>query len=153
MSHENTNWSQSVSAVCIREGKVLLARHTYGSGNGKLIIPGGYVENGEAPQEAIKREYLEETGVVIEPGELIGIRFNTHDWYVVFRAEYVSGEAHSDGEENSEVVWMEPEEALSREDVPELTKQMIRSAFKPGGWSSAPYSSLKNNPCSLYCVQ
>ena len=33
-----TNWSQSVAGVCIREGRVLLARHTYGNGKGKLII-------------------------------------------------------------------------------------------------------------------
>ena len=35
-----TNWSQSVAGVCLKDGKVLLARHTYGSGKGKLIIPG-----------------------------------------------------------------------------------------------------------------
>ena len=32
----STNWSQSVAGVCLKDGKVLLARHTYGSGNGKL---------------------------------------------------------------------------------------------------------------------
>ena len=37
MSHENTNWGQSVAGVVIRDGKVLLARHTYGRGNGLLI--------------------------------------------------------------------------------------------------------------------
>ena len=152
MAHENTNWSQSAAAVCIHDGKVLLARHTYGSGTGKLIIPGGYVEVGEAPQDAVKREFLEETGVVIEPEALIGVRFNSHDWYVVFRAAYVSGEAHSDGEENSEVVWMEPQEALSRDDVPELTKIMIRKAFQPGAWASVPFQS-SHNPCSLYCAE
>lgn len=152
MSHENTNWSQSAAAVCIRDGKVLLARHTYGSGNGKLIIPGGYVENGEAPQDAVRREYLEETGVVIEPEELIGVRFNSHDWYVVFRAAYVSGEARSDGAENSEVVWMSLEEAYSREDVPELTKIMIREATQSAGWGSVPFRS-RHNPCSLYCTK
>jgi len=150
MSHENTNWSQSAAAVCLREGKVLLARHTYGAGNGKLIIPGGYVENGEAPQDAVKREFLEETGIVVEPRELIGVRFNTHDWYVVFRAAYVSGEARSDGEENSEVIWMDPQEALQREDVPDLTKTMIQKAISGGGWESVPYQS-RHNPCSLYC--
>ena len=46
----NTNWSQSVAGVCIKDGKVLLARHTYGSGNGRLIIPGGYVKYGEVPE-------------------------------------------------------------------------------------------------------
>ena len=39
MERGNTNWGQSVTGVVIHEGKVLLARHTYGGGNGKLIIP------------------------------------------------------------------------------------------------------------------
>ena len=56
-AEENTNWSQSVTGIVIREGKVLLARHTYGPGKGKLIVPGGYVKWQESPQEALKREY------------------------------------------------------------------------------------------------
>ena len=60
MGNENTNWGQSVTAVVIRENKVLLARHTYGGGKGMLIIPGGYVNIGETPQDALVREYIEE---------------------------------------------------------------------------------------------
>jgi len=89
MNDENTNWGQSAAGVVLRDGKVLLARHTYGKGAGKLIIPGGYVNSGETPQDALVREYLEETGVTVKPMDIIGIRFNMHDWYVVFRAEYV----------------------------------------------------------------
>lgn len=152
MAHENTNWSQSAAAVCLRDGKVLLARHTYGSGKGRLIIPGGYVNHGEAPQDAVKREFMEETGVEIQPRELIGVRFNSHDWYVVFRAAYVAGEARSDGDENSEVLWMDPEEALRRDDVPELTKVMIQRAVASGGWQPVPFQS-SHNPCSLYCPE
>ena len=91
MDHENTNWGQSVTGVVVKDGKVLLARHTYGSGKDMLIIPGGYVNLGETPQEALKREFMEETGIVVEAADIIGIRFNMHDWYVAFRAEYVSG--------------------------------------------------------------
>lgn len=119
MENGNTNWSQSVTAVVIRDGKVLLARHTYGPGKGLLIVPGGYLNYGEMPQEAIVREYLEETGVLIRPGELIGMRFNTKDWYAAFRAEYVSGEPRSDHDENSEALWVDITEALTREDVPD----------------------------------
>lgn len=54
--------------------------------------------------------------------DIIGVRFNMHDWYIAFRAEYVSGEASSDYDENSEVLWIDVNEALSRDDVPELTK-------------------------------
>ena len=131
MEHKNTNWSQSVTGVVIRQGKVLLARHTYGGGKGMLIVPGGYVEQGESPVDAVKRELMEETGIVVEPKEVIGIRFGKRDWYVAFRAEYVNGEARPDYEENDEVVWMDIEEALTRSDVPGLTKSLIACALRP----------------------
>ena len=123
------HFCQSVTGIVIRDHKVLLARHTCGVGKNRLIVPGGYVEPGETPQQALKREYMEETGIVVEPKELIGIRFNQKDWYVAFRAEYKGGRAVSDGDENSEVLWLDVEEALSREDVPDLTKKLIQSAL------------------------
>lgn len=97
MNDESTNWGQSVTGIVIKNGKVLLARHTYGSGKNMLIIPGGYVNFGESPQEAL-------------------------NWYIAFRADYISGEPTTDHDENSEVLWLDIEEALSRGDVPELTK-------------------------------
>lgn len=139
----STNWSQSVAGVCLKEGKVLLARHTYGSGNGKLIIPGGYVKFGEVPEKTLVREYLEETGVRVKAGRLLGIRFSAKDWYAVFAAEYVEGEARSDGDENSEVVWMDVEEALKDETVPGLTKTMIEQALKETGFELTPYQTTK----------
>ena len=139
----STNWSQSVAGVCLKEGKVLLARHTYGSGNGKLIIPGGYVKFGEVPEETLVREYLEETGVRVKVGRLLGIRFSAKDWYAVFAAEYVEGEARSDGDENSEVVWLDVGEALKDETVPGLTKTMIEQALKETGFELTPYQTTK----------
>ena len=139
----NTNWTQSVAGVCISGGKVLLARHTYGNGKGMLIIPGGYVKFGETPEETLVREYLEETGVTVKAGKLLGIRFSAKDWYAVFAAEYVGGDARSDGDENSEVVWMKIEEALSDESVPGLTKTMIECALSGNGFSLTPYQTTR----------
>ena len=154
MDHQNTNWGQSVTGVVIKEGKVLLARHTYGSGKDMLIVPGGYVNLGETPQEAMKRELMEETGITAEPTDIIGIRFNMHDWYIAFRAEYISGEAASDHLENSEVLWMDVEEALSRDDVPELTKRLISGAVSgERGLSRKEYVGKGNHaPYSFYGV-
>ncbi|MBO7515621.1 MAG: NUDIX domain-containing protein [Lachnospiraceae bacterium] len=135
----NTNWSQSVAGVCIHDGKVLLARHTYGNGVGKLIIPGGYLTFGELPEETVVREYLEETGVTVKPGNLLGIRFNKKDWYAVFAVTYVEGEARSDGDENSEVIWMDIDEAMKDETVPGLTKVMIECALKSDGMVQTDY--------------
>jgi ADP-ribose pyrophosphatase YjhB (NUDIX family) len=139
----STNWSQSVAGVCLKDGKVLLARHTYGSGNGKLIIPGGYVKFGEVPEETLVREYLEETGVRVKAGRLLGVRFSAKDWYAVFAAEYVEGDARSDGDENSEVVWLDVGEALKDETVPGLTKTMIEQALKETGFELTPYQTTK----------
>lgn len=153
MSDKNNNFAQSVTAVVIRNGKVLLSRHTYGGGKGKLIVPGGYVMNGEAPKEAVKREFLEETNVEIRPLEIIGVRFNTRDWYIAFRGEYISGEAKSDNNENSEVLWLDVTNALSREDVPDLTKKLIRCALsKSQGLVPTEYDG-KNPPFSLYGLE
>ena len=138
---EKTNWSQSVGGVCLRDGKVLLARHTYGAGKGMFIIPGGYVDFGETPEETLVREYQEETGITVKAGKLLGMRFSAKDWYAVFEAIYIEGKARSDGDENDQVVWMEINEALANESVPVLTKKMISCAISGKGFELTPYDS------------
>lgn len=152
MDHEHTSWSQSVTAVVIEDHKVLLARHSYGAGAGKLIIPGGYCGIGESPVDAVKREYLEETKVVIEPKDIIGIRTNSRDWYLAFRGDYVSGDPVSDMDENSEVLWIDVDDALMRDDVPSLTKDLIKCALSPcTGLVSLPYeASIKYDSGLLF---
>lgn len=141
---EKTDWGKSVAGVVIRDEKVLLVRHTYGAGKGMLIVPGGYINKGETPEAAVCREIYEETGIKAEPKSIIGIRFNLKDWYVVFRAEYVSGKEHSDCDENSEAVWLDVKEALAHDDVSELTKKILMSADK-AGFENIPYKSRENH--------
>ena len=43
---------------------------------GKYDLPGGGVEKYENVQEALKREYFEETGVDVEVGEIVDIKSN-----------------------------------------------------------------------------
>lgn len=147
-------WEKSVTGVVIRDGKVLLARHTYGAGKGRLIIPGGYLQKGETPEQAVARELLEETGITVKPVSVIGMRFNMHDWYIAFRAEYISGTERSDGDENSEVLWLDAREALTRDDVPDLSKKLIAAALSGSEMPCVPYStSEKYAPTSLYTFE
>ena len=149
--HENTNWCQSVTGIVLNEGRVLLARHTYGGGAGKLIVPGGYVNRGESPEDAVRREVYEETSITVEPERIVGIRFNRQDWYVAFAARYVDGVPTSDGQENREVLWMDVEEALGRDDVPDLTKKLIECTLRGGSFGPVPYvGSTRNGPYTLY---
>lgn len=144
----NTDWGRSVAGVVVRDGKVLLARHTYGNGKGLLIIPGGYIKYGETPEEAVMREISEETGVEVDVLKLLGVRFNRKDWYCVFLCAYVSGQAVSDNDENSEVLWVDAREALEMECVPELTKKMIEAATFGG--TEKEIMNTKSGEASLY---
>jgi ADP-ribose pyrophosphatase YjhB (NUDIX family) len=63
----------SVSAVVWRDrpgGEVLLMQR---SDNRHWGLPGGYVERGESVAAACAREVLEETGVRVEVGKLVGV--------------------------------------------------------------------------------
>ena len=152
-NEENTNWGKSVAGIVIKDNNVLLVRHTYGAGKGKLIIPGGYIKLNETPEDAVRREILEETGITVEPLKVVGIRFNFKDWYVIFTARYVDGQAQSDGDENSEAVWIDINDAVTRDDVPDLTKKLLVGIInnKGNGFKHVSYEgSEKNGPFSLY---
>ncbi len=60
-----------------KDGRVCLVRHTYVSG---WHLPGGGVEGGENAPEAMLREFREEAGIVVDPGQplwLHGFYHNT----------------------------------------------------------------------------
>jgi len=59
---------------------------------GKLNGPGGHVEDGEHPQEAMKREFKEEAGEEIWNWNLFATITNEKDWTVWFYRSVVSQE-------------------------------------------------------------
>ena len=123
------NHFASVGVIVLRENKILLVRHTYGRAAGKLLNPGGMIQQGELPTDAVKREVLEETGITVNPVGMLSIRCAPKGWYMVFLAEYVSGEPKSDGTENSEALFMDCDELLQREDATDTVKTLLRIAL------------------------
>ncbi|MFC1429780.1 NUDIX hydrolase [Streptacidiphilus sp. N1-3] len=60
-------------AVCIEDGRVLLARHVSPKGESNWTLPGGRVEHGEDPFDAVIREVAEETGCDSVVERLLGV--------------------------------------------------------------------------------
>ncbi|MBQ3545567.1 MAG: NUDIX hydrolase [Lachnospiraceae bacterium] len=123
------NYSLSVGVIVIRDSKVLLVKHNYGSAKGKYLNPGGYLKEGELPEEAAIREIYEETGVKILPIGMIAIRCRSNEWYMVFKADYVEGEPQANIEENDEAIFMEIGEALRNPLVTDTAKTLIQCAM------------------------
>src|SRR6516225_6728461 len=67
-----------VGAVVVHEGRVLLVRRGHEPAKGQWSIPGGLIDVGESLHEAVAREVFEETGLVIEPVELIELLDRIH---------------------------------------------------------------------------
>ena len=67
------NPAPTVSAIVERDGRVLLTRRGIEPRLGMWDTPGGFIEAGEEPPDALRRELLEETGLEIEVGDFLGI--------------------------------------------------------------------------------
>ncbi|MGY1804760.1 NUDIX domain-containing protein [Blastococcus sp. SYSU D00922] len=62
-----------VGAVVVDDaGRLLLIRRGHDPHAGLWSLPGGRVEDGETLEQAVRREVLEETGLAVEVGELVG---------------------------------------------------------------------------------
>lgn len=60
-----------VAAVIKENNKIYATQRGYGELMGKWEFPGGKIEEGEKPEEALKREIMEELDIIIEVGKLL----------------------------------------------------------------------------------
>ncbi len=63
----------AVDAVIVDGDSVVLVKRLNPPFKGMWALPGGFVEYGETVEDALKREVLEETGLVIEIKKLAGV--------------------------------------------------------------------------------
>lgn len=117
----------TVCGIVEIEGKVLLVRHTYGNAKDRILLPGGFVQENELPTVAVEREILEETGVVAKAKSIIAMQFKPEQWCAVFAMDYITGTPKSDEFENSEVLLLAPEETVNRDDITNMSREILKA--------------------------
>jgi 8-oxo-dGTP diphosphatase len=126
----------AVSAAILRDGKVLVVRRARAPASGVFSLPGGVVEAGETLVDAVRREVVEETSLLIEPVALAGYRevvardgddkVERHFVILPFAARWVAGEPKLN-DELSEWRWVDPAEVASMATTPGLA-EIVASA-------------------------
>ena len=97
-----------VGAIIIENSRVVLVKRAHPPLQALWSIPGGVLEIGELVRDAAVREAREETGLTVEPGELLGVfdrvlrdpggRVQYHYVLVDFLCRRVSGELVAAGD-------------------------------------------------------
>lgn len=136
---------QRPSALCyiVRDGRVLMIRRKKEPFTGRFTAPGGKVEPGENPEEAVCRELGEETGIEVINPRLAMITSETgpagYNWLLfIFVASRFRGTPRLGDSSEGEVAWVELERLLGAE-VPEVDRALFPFLLgeKSGGLFSA----------------
>lgn len=124
-----------------RDGKFVLVREAQGIEKGKWNHPAGWIDVGENPVVAAKREVQEETGYVFEPKQLLGVYSLVradltailgsppHAIKLIFTGDFSDTPVASPDNDIAEVKWFSPEEieAMDATTLRDLDiKQMVR---------------------------
>jgi ADP-ribose pyrophosphatase YjhB (NUDIX family) len=127
-----------VGAIIIENSRIVLVKRAHPPLQAQWSIPGGVLEIGELVRDAAIREAREETGLIVEPGELLGVydrvlrdpagRVQYHYVLVDFLCSRVSGELQA-ADDAAEVRWFTREE-LPALNLAEDTLDVIRKGFE-----------------------
>jgi 8-oxo-dGTP diphosphatase len=98
-------------------GRILLARRAGEPDAGKWDLPGGFLEEGEHPLDALLRELREETSLELEPLELVAIEMDVYGdgpeapatLNLYWEARVLSGDPQP-ADDVSELRWFAPDE-------------------------------------------
>ncbi|MGG0664431.1 NUDIX hydrolase [Viridibacillus arvi] len=146
MEYKPPKQTIAVSALVKNEkDEVLLLRTHWRSDTWEM--PGGNVEVGEPLDQAVYREFLEETGIEIRPIGITGVYFNAtkHVLSVVFKAEYVSGEIKIQPEEIKEAQYIQLNESNIDQYITR-PQQKSRTLDAMRAESFVPYETWEVNP-------
>lgn len=109
-----------VAAVIIKDGKLFATQRGYGEWRGWWEFPGGKIEAGEGPVEALIREIREELDAEIEVGDLLDIvEWDYPDFHLTMHCFICSLQSESlHLNEHETAIWLTPDNLKSVEWLP-----------------------------------
>lgn len=123
------------AAVIWREGRVLLTQRPSGTHlSGLWELPGGKVEPGEGPEQALVRECREECAIEVEVVDVLEVAFHRYEkkdvLLLFYECRLVAGDVQHLGVAGH--VWCAPEE-LGRYELPPPDARLVRKLQALGG--------------------
>jgi len=133
-----------VGAIIEKDGKILLVKETKKIAKNKWSHPAGWIDVGENPIKAVKREVKEETGFEFNPTHVLGIyslakkdlqkelREIHHPIKIIFIGDISNKQKQSLADDVSEYKWFTPEEIkkMDRKTLRDLDiKKMVKDYF------------------------
>lgn len=124
------SWRPAAYAIIVHDGKILLTKQ-----HNAFHLPGGGVEIGEMPEEAVVRETKEETGIIVTSQGLVDCisgfftykdaegHVHVQSILLYYLCEFVGGELSTDG-------FMEDEKEIG--DMPEWVSLQDLDTIKAG---------------------
>jgi ADP-ribose pyrophosphatase YjhB (NUDIX family) len=116
-----------VGAVIVEDGRLLLIRRGRGAYRGYWAVPGGRQQRGETMREAVIREVREETGLIVDVGDVVwagdimdGAQPPAYHYVVVDFAATPTGGHLEAGDDAAEVRWVPMEEVRSMRLTPTM---------------------------------
>jgi 8-oxo-dGTP diphosphatase len=130
-----------VGAIIVADRRVVVVRRGHEPLKGEWSIPGGVLEVGETLRAGAAREALEETGLVVEPGEVLEVldrivrdpqgRVQFHYVLIDFLCRPRAGELHAGGDAE-EARWISESE-LREFPIADSAAAVLRKGLERAG--------------------
>lgn len=126
--------------LLLREEKMLLCRlsQRVGVNPGSWTLPGGGLDFGEDPEDAVVREFQEETGLIVKVNGLVAVNSlcdsiagwsPMHSIRIIYNVQYLSGELHYEIDGSTDLCAWHTFDQIQELPLVELAKQGIKHKF------------------------
>ncbi len=129
---KRNTWIPVVAGLIRRQGKVLVGQRPEGASlAGQWEFPGGKIELGESPEEALARELEEELGVKAEVGPLQFVATHTYGktgiLFLFYDVKFWKGQIKT--QQHLDLKWVTPKE-LKELELPEANSKFLKQILE-----------------------